>query len=54
MSQQPGRREAVHAWHANVHQDDVGRPAMGEGDGLDTVRRLPYDLEVRLGLQDRP
>ena len=46
MSEQPGRGEAVHAWHADVHEHEVGRAAVGEGDGLDAVCGLADDLDT--------
>ena len=37
--------------HPHVHQHDVGVELAGAADGLDAVRRLAHDLDVRLGLQ---
>jgi hypothetical protein len=41
-----GGIEAVHAGHADVHQDDVGLMGTGELDGLLAVGSLAADLQV--------
>jgi hypothetical protein len=46
MSEPPGRGEIVRAWHADVHEHEVGRAAVGERDGLDAVCRLADDLDT--------
>ena len=38
--------DAVHLWHPDVHQHDVGRQLVDELDRLDAVRGLADDLEV--------
>ena len=50
----PGRLDAVHPRHADVHQHHVGlqRPHLVEG--LQAVPGLADDREVLLGLQDHP
>ena len=54
MGEEPGGREAVHARHPDVHQDEVGRAAAGKRDRLNTVRGLADDLDVGFGFEDRP
>ncbi len=51
LGDRPGRLEAVHLGHADVHQDDVGSLAHDEVDGLDAVGRLTDDLDVVGGAQ---
>ena len=45
--------DAVHAGHADVHEDDVGIEAGGLLDRLDSCRRFADDAQVVLGLQDQ-
>ena len=40
--------------HPHVHQHDVGRARRGQRDGLGAVRRLADDLDVGLGVEQRP
>ena len=46
--------DAVHAGHADVHQDHVRPQVVGALDRLGAVARLADDLEVVLGLQEEP
>ena len=53
LSWQPaGRLDAVHAGHANVHQDDVGGVLCGGADGLLPRAGLAYNLDVAGRLED--
>ena len=50
----PGRLDAVHDRHAQVHHDDV-RPQSADGlDGRSPVGRLTDDLDVGLVGHDHP
>ena len=41
-----GRVQAVQAGHGDVHDDDIGRQAPGQGDGRHAVLRLARDFDV--------
>ncbi len=49
-----GGLEPVHARHPDVHQHDVRPGRAHDGDGLLAVGRLAHDLDVVLGVQQRP
>ena len=58
-SQQRGGGDAVEAWHADVHEHDVGIGLLGGGECLASVGALTGDLEAegldgRSRLVDRP
>ena len=42
-----GRLEAVHVRHAEIHDHDVGPPALGQRDGRRAVGRLADDADPR-------
>jgi hypothetical protein len=50
----PGRREAVHRRHPDVHQDDVGPQPAGLRHRVHPVDRRPDDREIGFGVQDQP
>jgi hypothetical protein len=45
--------EAVHPWHSDIHQDDLGSVPASQRDRLLTVRSLTDDGEVGLRLEDQ-
>ena len=47
----PGRLDAVHAGHPDVHQHDVGPQLAADADRLGAVGRGADDGEVRLGVE---
>ena len=49
-----GRLDPVEHRHADVHEDHVGSCRRGGADGLARRRRLANDLDLRLGVEDRP
>ena len=48
LPHQPGRLETRHARHVDVHDDDVGLPLDGEGQGLAAVAAPPDDPQAGL------
>ena len=54
LAESSGGLDAVHAGHADVHEDDVGVQGAGLGEGHLAVTGLTDDLDVGLGLQDEP
>ena len=50
----PGRFQAVHARHPDVHQDDVGAQGGRRRAGLHTIGRLADHLDVVAAVEDRP
>jgi hypothetical protein len=46
LAQQPGRVQAVHDRHGQVHEDHVGREVGGHGGGVGAVADRPDDLEA--------
>ena len=47
-----GGLDAVHRWHANVHQDDVGRGHLHQVERLVSARRLTHDRHL-VGVEQR-
>ena len=45
---------AVHAWHPDIHEDDVRAGSPGQLAGLDPVTRFADDDEIGFGLEDEP
>jgi hypothetical protein len=39
-------RDAVHLWHPDVHQDDIGSMCSHGGDGLGAVGGFANDLQL--------
>ena len=50
----PGRLEAVHARHPDVHEHDIGCELFSPSDGISTVDGIPDHTDVRLGAEDHP
>jgi NTE family protein len=50
----PGRLDAVHPRHLDVDQRDVGQVVPGLPDAFLAVRGLRHDLDVVLGVEQRP
>src|SRR5689334_10564284 len=50
----PGSRQAVHARHADVHQDHIGFQGPGQLNGLAAGGRVGDDLDIALKFGDRP
>src|ERR1019366_4177657 len=49
-----GGLDAVHVWHSNVHQDEVGSAAASTGHGLGAGGRLGDDFDVGCRVEQKP
>jgi len=53
LAQRGARLQAGQLGHVEVEEDDVGRAALGERQGLAAVARQPRHLDARVGAQQR-